>query len=39
MGMRKKHMHPLKLLAPLVVALVLILSRNRFFSAQAYIEG
>ena len=39
MGMRKKHMHPLKLLALLVVALVLILSRNRFFSAQAYIEG
>ena len=31
MGMRKKHMHPLKLLAFLVVILILILSRNNFF--------
>ena len=36
MGMRKKHMHPLKLLALLVVVLILILARNSFFEHFDY---
>ena len=36
MGMRKKHMHPLKLLAFLVVILILVLARNSFFEYFHY---
>lgn len=36
MGMRKKHMHPLKLLALLVLVLILVLARNSFFEHFAY---
>lgn len=32
MGMRKRHMHPLKLLLVMVALLVLALNRNRFFA-------
>ena len=36
MGMRKKHMHPLKLLAFLVVILILVISSNSFFEHLQY---
>lgn len=38
MGMRKRHMHPLKLLVLMVALLVLALNRNRFFAYFSYSD-
>lgn len=39
MGMRKRHMHPLKLLLLMVAALVLMLARNRYFEHFSQFRG